>query len=58
MRTLKFIVSLQFGTGGKLSDDEIESNLRHAIDKAIEEGCITPDDDGHAVFVGVDVTPI
>lgn len=53
---VQFIVTLNM-LPGKLDLEALEANLIQALQKAQDEGAITPNEDEHAMLADIDVLP-
>lgn len=56
MAKVQFVVTLNF-TDGTLDTELLEANLVFALQKAQDEGAITPDRDDHGMLVDIDILP-
>lgn len=53
---VQFVVTLNL-IDGKLDLEALEANINGLIQRGIDEGLITPDDEEHAPLVDVDIMP-
>lgn len=50
MLTLKFTVTMQFAADGVIDPIEIQDHIAEAIERAVANGAITPNDERHATM--------
>lgn len=58
MQNLILTLTLSFENDGRVDASAIADNIDTAIQRAINEGVLTPDDDGHATYATYSITQI
>jgi hypothetical protein len=57
VRKIKFEITLSLADTGKVDQELLEANINHLIQRGVDEGIITPDQDNHAALLDVDILP-
>jgi hypothetical protein len=58
MKTVEMKVIIQFDDAGRVDVEHIKESVQYAIDRARDDGAITPNDDAHALLLCAEVTEV